>query len=122
MKRLVKPLLVFGMLFLLIGFSMAMWAENAPSPEVIAAAQQGLADFPGLTGAALDQGFQVYTVTPDSLMSCSDLGKASIPTGQWRFMVLGGGQPLGLLTVAQVEGRWQAVSMGGAGLATEMNR
>lgn len=121
MKRFVKPLLVFGMLFLLTGFGL-VWAVDEPSPGVMAAAQQGLADFPGLNGASLQQGFQVYTVTPDALMSCNALGMVAIPTGQWRFVVVSGGQPLGLLTVAQVEGRWQAVSMGGAGLATEMNR
>jgi hypothetical protein len=123
MKRFVKPLLVFGMLFLLIGFGAAgLSAEATPSPEIIAAAQQGLVDFPGLGDASLQQGFQVYTVSPAALMTCSDLGTVTVPTGQWRFVVVSGGQPLGLLTVAQVEGCWQAVSMGGAGLATEMGR
>lgn len=123
MKRFVKPLLVFGMLFLLMGFGVVGFcAESAPSPEVIAAAQQGLVDFPGLNGASLQLGFQVHTISPSALMSCSDLGTVIVPTGLWRFVVVSGGQPLGLLTVAQVEGRWQAVSMGGAGLATEMGR
>lgn len=123
MKRFAKPFLVFGVLLLFIGFSaVSLSAETTPSVEVLAAAQQGLIDFPGLNGASLQQGFQVYTVLPAALMTCSDLGAVTVPTEQWRFIVVSGGQPLGLLTVAQMEGHWQAVSMGGAGLATEMNR
>lgn len=123
MRRVVKSLWVFVLLFLFIGFASAGFcAELAPSEEIIAAARQGLVDFPGLTGASLQEGFQVYTVSPAALMSVADLGAITIPTGQWRFLVSCGGQPLALLTVAQVEGQWKAVSLGGAGLATEMSR
>lgn len=122
MRRLVTPVWFF-VLFLLIGFGAAGFCgELAPSPEIVAAARQGLVDFPGLTGASLQEGFQVYTVSPAALMSGSDLGANTIPTGQWRFVVSCGQQPMGLLTVAQVEGQWKAVSLGGAGLATEMSR
>ncbi|MDQ1354828.1 MAG: hypothetical protein QG657_5137 [Acidobacteriota bacterium] len=123
MRRVVKSSWFFWMLFLCIGFgSVGFCAELAPSAEIIAAARQGLVDFPGLTGASLQEGFQVYTATPAALMSNDDLGAIMIPTGQWRFVVTCGEQPMGLLTVAQVEGQWQAVSLGGAGLATEMSR
>lgn len=123
MKRFTKPLLVFGVFLLFIGFSAAcLLAETTPSLEVLAAAQKGLVDFPGLNDVSLQQGFQVFTVSPTALMTCSELGSVIIPTGQWRFLVFSGGQPMGLLTVAQIEGHWQAVSMGGAGLATEMSR
>lgn len=123
MRRVVKSSWLFWMLFLCIGFgSVGFCAELTPSPEIIAAARQGLVDFPGLTGASLQEGFQVYTVSPAALMSGSDLGANTIPTGQWRFVMSCGQQPMGLLTVAQVEGQWKAVSLGGAGLATEMSR
>jgi hypothetical protein len=123
MRRVVKSVWLFVLLFLFIGFgSVIFCAELPPSPEIIAAARQGLADFPGLTGASLQEGFQVYTVSPVALISSADLGAMTIPTGQWRFVVSCGEQPMGLLTVAQVEGQWKAVSFGGAGLAVEMTR
>jgi len=69
----------------------------------------------------LGRGFAVYTVDPADITSGSDLSSAAKPTGQWRFVVRLGSRPVGLVTVDQVKGQWQAVSYGGAGLAEDVD-
>jgi hypothetical protein len=69
----------------------------------------------------LGRGFAVYTVDPADITSGSDLSSTAKPTGQWRFVVRLGSRPVGLVTVDQVKGQWQAVSYGGAGLAEDVD-
>jgi len=69
----------------------------------------------------LGRGFAVYTVDPADITSGNDLSSAAKPTGQWRFVVRLGSRPVGLVTVDQVNGQWQVVSYGGAGLAEDVD-
>ena len=69
----------------------------------------------------LGRGFAVYTVDPADIASGSDLSSAAKPTGQWRFVVRLGSRPVGLVTVDQVKGQWQAVSYGAAALADDVD-
>lgn len=107
-----------------------------------AAAEQGLADYVarkqqhGGAGASafdlgrpadlanmrIDGGFEVHTIAPKDLVAGrGDLRHMAQPTGIWRFFVKVAGKPVGLVTVQRMEGRWQAVSFGGAGLAQELS-
>lgn len=141
MKIHVKRLMSLSLfVFLIFSAYSGLLAEKVPPLEVVRAAQAGICDFagaelaPGKSIAASDKGmpvdpalhhgFQVYTVTPPELMNVKSSGLTSIisPTGLWRFVVLAGSQPVSLLTVAQVDGAWKAVSIGGAQLAGEVNR
>jgi hypothetical protein len=119
MKGHLKHLFTFGFLVVFICFGVS--AADVPA-DVLKAAEKGVTNFPGLTGVELQQGFRVYTVSPASLMECDGLETAVTPTGMWRFLVTANGQPTGLLTVAQVNGEWTAVSFGGAGLAGEVSK
>lgn len=107
-----------------------------------AAAEQGLADYvqrkqqqggAGATAFELPRGgdlaktriaggFEVHTIAPqDVLAGRSELRHMVQASGIWRFFVKVGGKPVGLVTVQRMEGRWQAVSFGGAGLAQELS-
>ena len=135
-RRLMSLSLFFVLVF--SGF-MGLLAEEAPSLEIIQAARKGICDFSGMEAlpgqlsaaashkaawddAEVHHGFQVYTVSPVELMRGTDLTPLLTPTGLWRFVVLAEGQPVSLVTVAQVEGKWTAVSVGGAILAGEVSR
>ena len=116
-------------------------AETAP-PEAIAAGQAGLFSFlepitpeemshfgfsPGdnISEATLGDPFQLYTITPAKLLNAEEDTPVSTlisPTGQWLFPIVLGGKSRAILTVAQMEGEWQAVTMGKAGLAEEMEK
>jgi hypothetical protein len=119
-------------------------AVTAMPTEVVAAAQSGLAslirehasvqpreafaqpfvrqqvDEATLT---LGRGFQVYTIAPERILKDrAGFSASCTPTDMWRFLVLDGERTVGLLTVAQVEGRWATVAFGGAQLAEEMQQ
>jgi len=78
-------------------------------------------DVAGLADASLGYGFQVYDVDANSLAAGSSLSAAARATGSWRFAVMREGRPIGLVTLVQEGGQWQAVSFGGAGLVQEMD-
>lgn len=107
-----------------------------------AAAEQGLADYVqrkqqqgGAGATAFDLaragdlaktriagGFEVHTIAPQDLDAArSELRHMVQASGIWRFFVKVGAQPVGLVTVQRMDGRWQAVSFGGAGLAQELS-
>ncbi len=113
---------------------------DAP-PEILKAARKGLNQFLGqenlppgfphefselnsIKHIKIGYGFEMFTVSPDSLAADqeSTLQGMLRPTGVWRFVVNLRGQAAALLTVAQVQGNWAMVSIGGAGLAKEVNR
>jgi hypothetical protein len=122
MIRRLKQVTFFVFLVVFIGTGFLPAVQEGPPAEVTEAARQGLADFPGLTGAQLGQGFRVYTVSPAELMECPVMESIIIPTNMWRFVVVSNSRPAALLTVALVDGQWRAVSIGGAGLAVEMTQ
>ncbi|MGM9480175.1 hypothetical protein ACS5PN_03180 [Roseateles sp. NT4] len=107
-----------------------------------AAAEQGLADYvqrkqqqggAGATAFDLPRagdlantriagGFEVHTIAPQDIAAGrSELRHMVQASGIWRFFVKVGTRPVGLVTVQRMDGRWQAVSFGGAGLAQELS-
>jgi len=81
-----------------------------------------LASVQDLTRAAVGQGFEVHTVDPaDVLAGRSDVAGMVRPTGEWRFVVSVDERPVGLVTVRQAGGRWEAVSFGAAELSKEVS-
>ena len=78
-------------------------------------------DVSDLAQAHIAYGFQVYDADPASLMAGESLEKSARATGIWRFAVMIGDKPIGLMTMAQAGSGWNAVSMGGAGLVKEVD-
>ena len=73
-----------------------------------------------LLQARIGHGFEIHTIKPQDVAGGrTDLSGMATPTGSWRFVVQVGDKPIGLVTVELMDGRWQAVSFGGAGLARE---
>ncbi|MCP4216910.1 MAG: hypothetical protein GY765_19825 [bacterium] len=139
MKEQVRRSIVIALSLLctMIFFSVGLAAEQPPE-EATKAAHHGMvrfldqdgARFPAATVGITDGvktavrfGFQVHTVHPETLMNNheSTLHAMVTPTGVWRFLVTADSQPAALVTVAKVDGKWAAVSIGGAGLAKEIN-
>jgi len=140
-----QPLIICLILFLGVSlsgyFSAGAFAETAP-PEAITAGQAGLLPFlelitpedmshfglsPGddITEAVLGTPFQLYTITPSKLLNAKDntpVDSLTSPTGQWLFPIVLDGTSRAILTVEQMDGEWQAVTMGKAGLAGEMEK
>ena len=81
-----------------------------------------VSDVQELSQARIGPGFEMHTVSPQDLAAgLTDLDAMATPTGSWRFVVQVADKPVGLITVQKTEGRWQAVSFGGAGLARELD-
>lgn len=88
------------------------------------------ADFPiavssyaELRQVALGVGFEVNTIDPTALAyagKSADLGAMSKGTGLWNFVLLSKGQPVGLLEVGNVGGRWQVLGAGASALARDV--
>lgn len=79
-------------------------------------------DLQDLGQATIGQGFQMHTVDPAEVIAGrSDISGMVRPTGEWRFVVQAKGKPVGLVTMREAGGTWEAVSFGGAGLAREMD-
>lgn len=136
-----QPLIISFILFLGVALSGSTFADTAP-PEAIAAAQAGLLPFlelitpddmgnfgfiPGdtISDAGLGTPFQLYTITPTKLLNAEDDTPVSTlisPTGQWFFPIVLEGKSRAILTVERMEEEWQAVTMGKAGLAGEMEK
>jgi len=89
-------------------------AATSASPLAVADARE-------LSTLHIGYGFEVHTLTPEDLLGRrAELARVVRPTGVWRFVAQAGARPVGLVTVAWHEGRWQAVSFGGGGLAQEV--
>lgn len=72
--------------------------------------------------ARIAGGFEVHTIAPDDMLSGrGELRQMARPSGVWRFFAKIDGRPIGLVTVQRMDGRWQAVSFGAAGLAQELS-
>lgn len=79
--------------------------------------------FGELRKLTLGVGFEVNTIDPASLMYANpsaDLGRMSHGTDVWKFVILSEGQPVGLLEMNKVQGRWQAVGAGASKLAEDI--
>ena len=69
--------------------------------------------------------FRVYTITPASLFNyrAGDTVSSLIsPTGMWYFPVIVNNSIRAILTVARLNGVWQAVALGQAALARELGK
>lgn len=114
-------------------------AMESPSQEILKAAETGMTAFlanPDITGSKrspiatvngvngadmkLGAGFHIHTIAPTFNTDIEALDTLATPTGHWRFLILSGNQPVGMLTVVNIDGHWQAVSIGGAGIAEEL--
>lgn len=136
-----KKLQVFAFSFLILLFQTSLlFAENEkPSSEIIAAAKQGINTFvkdPNMTNlqdygfatkkdidsAVLGKGYHVYTVNPDTLLNndTQDLGSMAVPTDMWEFLIMSQGKAVSVLTIAKMNDRWTAVSIGKTGMAEQM--
>lgn len=72
---------------------------------------------------SLGIGFEINTIDPAVLTKAdraADLGAMTRSTDIWNFVILSKGQPVGLLELDKVQGRWQAVGAGSAKLAAEV--
>lgn len=129
---LIVVVMIFGVV--------SLTAADLPPAGAVKAAQDGLkAFFPqqgeaveesgfavnsfnSLQSATVDFGFRVNTIDPMRLKNPGNdlLCRMISPTPSWRFLVLSGGEPIGLITVEFIDGQWQAVSAGAAELALEV--
>jgi hypothetical protein len=118
-------------MLLLVILSVSLTAVETPRADVLMAAREGLGTYLPLilspedlgTGKIqLGYGFAEYTVDPDRLLQEMEvpLWEKARPTGAWRFVVLFDGNPIALLTVDFMDGRWQTVGIGAAQLAEEV--
>lgn len=115
-------------------------AQQTPPADVLQAATAGLQPYlqkipagsqdqygfdggDDLSAAALGDPFLVHTITPAALEKYqAGMTVASVitPTTVWYFPVLIAGQPRAILAVDRLNNKWQAVSLGYAGLAKEL--
>jgi len=71
----------------------------------------------------LGEPFKIYTVHPDEILSCAAGERAELTllaTDMWQFPVLCDGTVRTLLTVDLMEGKWEAVDLGGLAPANEL--
>ncbi|MDP8237339.1 MAG: hypothetical protein P9M08_13235 [Candidatus Erginobacter occultus] len=115
---------------------------ETPPPEVLTAAEAGLSRYlseippeelvnlgfpPGadLLAARVGEPWPLYTITPDALLSAAedtDVETLVSPTGLWYFPVILDGSWLNIITVDRMEGEWEAVALGRAPLASELEK
>lgn len=78
-------------------------------------------DVADLAGARIGYGFRVHDADPAGLAAGDSLDASARDIGQWRFNVVLAGRPIGLITLVEEGGTWQAVSFGGSRLAAEID-
>lgn len=74
--------------------------------------------------ATLSDPYEVYTISTESLRSYSKESKVAFllsSTNQWYFPVMVNNEPRVMLTVAQSEGKWQVVDLGGTSLPRNLH-
>lgn len=74
-----------------------------------------------LRDATIGYGFEVYLIDPASLLAGNHIETSLRRSGVWRFVVLLGGRPIGLVTVARMQGQWKMVQIGAAVLAQDIS-
>jgi hypothetical protein len=73
-----------------------------------------------LRHATLGDGFEVNLIDPAQLLAGEPIDACIHGTGQWRFIVLAEGKPVGLLTVTHMHDGWKRVEVGASELAKEV--
>ena len=133
--------LIFGIAIFFCFAASMVQAQTAP-PEVMAAAQAGLQPFlsrispetresygfdrsDAFGQVHLGVSFNLYTMTPDALLNYS-AGSPVLSllskTNMWYFLVMTKNNVRCILVVDQVDGKWQAVSLGYANLAKALSK
>jgi len=95
------------------------------SPRATDFEQFGFSSREEANSATLGKGFRVYTVPPESILKegvSQDLDVMAVPSNLWRFIILADGKAKVLLDVDLMIGRWTPVSIGGVGLAKELEK
>jgi hypothetical protein len=59
-------------------------------------------DYAKLRYATIGDGFEINLIDPEALLAGKPIDECIRGTGQWRFLVLVGGKPVGLLTIARI--------------------
>jgi hypothetical protein len=88
-----------------------------PSPGTHIFAVQ---DYQQLRNARIGQGFEVYLIDPQALLSGQSIRASAYASHEWRFVVTVENRPVGLITVAPVHGQWKMVSAGASEIAAEI--
>lgn len=79
-------------------------------------------DISELKNAELGLGFEVYSAHPQTLMAGGrPFDQMLMGTGVWNFVVLVDKQPVALLELEKVNGKWQVNGVGGAKLAQDVH-
>ena len=137
MERIKKGLIIFESVMLLM---ISVHALAMVPQEVYTAAETGLPFFLSHIPSGEEKGYgfnnreefgraelgvpyEMHTIYPDRLSKGETAGPGLIVSArEWRFRVKCDGQARALLTVAEREGKWQAVDIGAAGLAAEIDK
>ena len=77
-------------------------------------------DYSKLRYASIGDGFEVNLIDPADLLAGKPIDECIRGTGQWRFIVLVAGKPVGLLTVARVGDDWKMMEVGASQLADKI--
>jgi hypothetical protein len=120
--------ITFRVLFILIivfQLPLLSFAGDTPSQDIMDAAQKGMGIFVKETdGVSLGKAFHVYTIAPYDILNedlAQDIQSNATPTSQWQTMILKEGEAISLLTVDLVNEKWMPVSLGAAGLASQLS-
>jgi hypothetical protein len=133
--------LIFGIALFFCFSAFMAHAQTAP-PEVISAAEAGLQPFlsrispevresygfaksDAFGQVHLGDSFNLYTITPDALLNYSAGSQVSSllsKTNMWYFLVMVENKVRCILIVDQIDGKWQAVSLGYADLAKALSK
>jgi hypothetical protein len=73
-----------------------------------------------LRHATLGDGFEVNLIDPAQLLAGEPIDACIHGTGQWRFIVVAEGKPVGLLTVTHMRDGWKWVEVGASELSEEV--
>jgi hypothetical protein len=90
--------------------------ENRTGVDRVMAARH----YSELQNATLGDGFEVNLIDPAQLLAGEPLDACIHGTGQWRFIVVSEGKPVGLLTVTHTRDGWKWVEAGASELAAEV--
>lgn len=77
-------------------------------------------DVRALRDATIGYGFEVHVVDPKRLLAGDTIDASLIRSGVWRFAILLADKPIGLMTVARIDGRWRMAEVGAAALAKDI--
>jgi hypothetical protein len=136
----------FCKIFILISFPLLLFAtapfsfaDGQVPGEAAEAARIGLLRFTDSIPAGMEKDFnfetreellnsylgspyRMHTIYPDVLLeTISTESDFIIALDEWRFPVINNGKIKALLTVARMDGIWQAVDFGAAGIAEELD-